>query len=338
MTFRKMLFPAFGLPAAALAVALTAGLTGGPALAQEAYPAARPVTMVVAFPPGGVADLTARPMAISLESILKQRVIVENKAGAGGGIGNAFVAKARPDGYTLLMALSSVTILPEADKINGRAPSYELGQLLPVALVSADPTVLVVRSETPYNTLKDLIAAAKASPGKINYSSSGYYGALHTPMEMLSLAAGIRLFHIPYQGGGPAVTAILGGQVDALASGPGPVVQHIKAGKLRALATWGDKRHPTLPDVPTLRELGVDSEFYIWAGLFAPAGTPEPVIRQLREAVKQAVSDPQFKRSMESSGQPIHYLDAAEFKLFVDKDAKKMADVVKAIGKVEEKK
>lgn len=330
MTFRKMLCPAVA--------ALAAALAAGPAPGQDAYPAAKPITMVVAFPPGGVADLTARPISIPLESILKQRVIVENKPGAGGAIGNAFVAKAKPDGYTLLMALSSVTILPEADKANGRAPSYELGQLLPIALVSADPTVLVVRSETPYHALKDLIAAAKANPGKINYSSSGYYGALHTPVEMLSLAAGIKLFHVPYQGGGPAVTALLGGQVDALASGPGPVVPHIKAGKLRALASWGDKRHPTLPDVPTLKELGIDSEFYIWAGLFAPVGTPEAVLRQLREAVRQAVTDPQFRRSMEGAGQPIQYLDAAEFKQFVDKDAKKMAEVVKAIGKVEEKK
>lgn len=330
MTFPKTMCSAL--------ISLAAALAAGPTLGQDAYPTAKPITMVVAFPPGGVADLTARPMAISLESILKQRVIVENRPGAGGAIGNAFVAKARPDGYTLLMALSSVTILPEADKANGRVPSYELGQLLPIALVSADPTVLVVRSETPYNTLKDLIAAAKANPGTINYSSSGYYGALHTPMEMLSLAAGIKLFHIPYQGGGPAVTALLGGQVAALASGPGPVVQHIKAGKLRPLASWGDKRHPVLPDVPTLKELGVDSEFYIWAALFAPAGTPEPVAKQLREAVKQAVNDPQFKRSMESAGQPIQYLDAGEFKLFLDKDAKKMAEVVKAIGKIEVKK
>jgi tripartite-type tricarboxylate transporter receptor subunit TctC len=319
-------------------ISLVAALAAAPILGQEAYPTAKPITMVVAFPPGGVADLTARPMAIAFENILKQRVIVENKPGAGGGIGNAFVAKARPDGYTLLMALSSVTILPEADKINGRSPAYELNQLLPIALVSADPTVLVVRSESPYKTLQELIAAARANPGKINYSSSGYYSALHTPMEMLSLATGIKLFHIPYQGGGPAVTALLGGQVDALASGPGPVVQHIRAGKLRALATWGDKRHPALPDVPTLKELGVDSEFYIWAGLFAPLGTPEPVIRQLRDAVRQGVSDPQFRRSMDASGQPIQFLDAAEFKQFVDKDAKKMAEVVKAIGKIEEKK
>jgi len=306
--------------------------------AQDAWPNAKPISMVVGFPPGGVADLTARPMAIALERILKQKVLVENKPGAGGGVGNAYVTKARPDGYTLLMALSSVTILPEADKVNGKTPSYTLDQFIPVALVSADPTVLVVRAESPYRTVKDLVDAAKANPGKINYASSGYYSALHTPMEMLSIATGAKMFHIPYQGGGPAVTALLGGQVDALASGPGPVVQHIKAGKLRALASWGDKRHPALPDVPTLKELGIDNEFYIWAGLLAPAGTPEPVITQLRAAVRQAVNDAQFKQIMENSGQPIQYLDQAEFRTFFDKDAKKMADVVKQIGKVEEKK
>ena len=319
-------------------IGLAGVLLAAPGVAQEAWPGARPISMVVAFPPGGVADLTARPMAVVLERILRQKVLVENKAGAGGAVGNAYVAKARPDGYTLLMALSSVTILPEADKVNGKQPAYTLDQLVPVALVSADPTVLVVRAESPYKSVKDLVDAAKANPGKINFASSGYYSALHTPMEMFSIATGARLFHIPYQGGGPAVTALLGGQVDALASGPGPVLQHIKAGKLRALASWGDKRHPALPDVPTLKELGIDSEFYIWAGLFVPTGTPEPVIRQLREAVRQAVVDPLFKQVMEAAGQPIQYLDQAEFRIFFDKDAKKMADVVRQIGRVDDKK
>lgn len=313
-------------------------LQGSPLIAQEAWPLARPIGMVVAFPPGGVADLTARPMAVALEKILKQKVLVENKPGAGGAVGNALVAKARADGYTLLMALSSVTILPEADRVNGRAPGYTLDQLVPVALVSADPTVLVVRAESPYKTLRDFVDAARANPGKINYASSGYYSALHTPMEMLSIATGTKLFHIPYQGGGPAVTAILGGQVEALASGPGPVLQHIRAGKLRALASWGEKRHPALPDVPTLKESGIDNEFYIWAGVFAPFGTPEAVIRQLRDAVRQAVADPQFRQVMEGAGQPIQYLDQAEFRLFFDKDAKKMAEVVRQIGRIDDKK
>ena len=317
---------------------IATGLLSLSAQAQEPWPAARPISMVVAFPPGGVADLTARPLAVALEKILRQKVLVENKPGAGGAVGNALVAKARPDGYTMLMALSSVTILPEADRVNGRVPAYTLDQLVPVALVSADPTVLVVRSESPYKSVKDLLDAAKVNPGKINYASSGYYSALHTPMEMFSIATGAKLFHIPYQGGGPAVTAILGGQVDALASGPGPVLQHIKAGKLRALASWGEKRHSALPEVPTLKELGIDNEFYIWAGLLVPAGTPETLVRQLRDAVRQAVVDPQFQKVMEGAGQPIQYLDQAEFRVFFDKDAKKMADVVRQIGKVEEKK
>ena len=322
-----------------LTLLIASSLAAAPlAQAQDPYPAAKPITRVVAFPPGGVADLTARPIAIPLERILKQKVLIENKPGAGGGIGNAFVAKARPDGYTLLMALSSVTILPEADKVNGKAPGYDLSQLIPIALVSSDPTVLVVRSESPYKTVADLVNAAKANPGKINYSSSGYYSALHTPMAMLEGAAGVSMFHIPYQGGAPAVTALLGGQVEALASGPGPVVQHIKAGKLRALATWGAKPHPALPDVPTLKSLGIDNEFYIWAGLFAPAGTPEPIVKQLRDAVREAVKDSQFVKVMEGAGQPIDYRDQAEFRAFVEADAKKMADVVKRIGKVEEKK
>ena len=319
------------------AFALGALFATGVAFAQEPYPS-RPITMVVAFPPGGVADLTARPIAVPLERILKQKIVVENRTGAGGGIGNAYVARARADGYTLLMALSSISILPEADKVNGRTPSYTLDQFVPIALVSSDPTVLVVKSESAVKSVKDLVAFAKANPGKLNYSSSGLYSALHTPMEMLAIATDIQMFHVPYQGGGPAVAALLGGQVEALASGPGPVIPHIKAGKLRPLATWGARRHPSLPEVPTLKELGIDNEFYIWAGLFAPAGTPEPVVRRLRDAVREAVQDAQFRTAMEGAGQPIDYRDAPDFRAFWEADAKKMADIVKKIGRVEEKK
>ena len=322
----------------AIAVSAFAALFAtGLARAQEAYPS-RPITMVVAFPPGGVADLTARPIAVPLERILRQKIVIENRTGAGGGIGNAYVARAKPDGYTLLMALSSISILPEADKVNGRTPSYTLDQFVPIALVSSDPTVLVVRSESEIKSVKDLVAFAKSNPGKLNYSSSGLYSALHTPMEMLAIATDIRMFHVPYQGGGPAVAALLGGQVEALASGPGPVVPHIKAGKLRPLATWGSRRHPSLPEVPTLKELGIDNEFYIWAGLFAPAATPEPIVRRLREAVREAVQDAQFRAAMEGAGQPIDYRDAPDFRAFWEADARKMAEIVKRIGRVEEKK
>ena len=198
--------------------------------AQEAWPS-KPINMVVAFPPGGVADIVGRPLAVAMEKTLKQPVLVINRAGAGGATGTASVAKAAPDGYTILMALSSISIFPVSDRINGKQPTYEMKEFAPVALVTADPTVLVVRADGPYKTLKEFIDAAKASPGKINYSSSGVYGTLHVAMEIFANAAGIKLFHVPYSGGGPAVTALLGGQVEALASGPAAAIGQIKGGR-----------------------------------------------------------------------------------------------------------
>ncbi len=318
---------------AAMALALLAG----PALAQDAYPS-RPITMIVPFPPGGVADLTGRPTAFAMEKFLKQRIIIENKAGAGGAIGMAATANSKPDGYTIMMALSSISIIPPAERLFDRKPAYEMGQLAPIALISADPTVLVVRSDSPWKTVKDFVDDAKKRPGKINYSSSGIYGTLHMAMEIFASAADIKVFHVPYQGGGPAVTALLGGQVEALASGPSAVIGQIKAGKLRPLATWGDKRLASLPDVPTFKELGYNAEFYIWSGLFAPAGTPAPVLQTLRNAARQAVDDPDFKNAMAKIETPVYYLDAPEFQKFWDKDAKALADAVKRVGKVEEKK
>jgi tripartite-type tricarboxylate transporter receptor subunit TctC len=321
----------------ALGLSAVLGLQAGAALAQDAYPS-RPITMVVPFPPGGVADLTGRPTAIIMEKFLKQRIIVENKAGAGGAIGMAAVANSKPDGYTILMALSSISIIPPAERLFDRKPAYEMNQLAPIALISADPTVLVVRADAPWKTLKDFVESAKKNPGKINYSSSGVYGTLHMAMEIFASAAGIKLFHVPYQGGGPAVSALLGGQVEALASGPSAVISQIKAGKLRPLATWGDKRLASLPDVPTFKEVGYNAEFYIWSGLFAPAATPAPVMQALRGAVRQAVNDPDFKNAMAKIETPVYYLDAPEFQKFWDHDAQVLADAVKRVGRVEDKK
>ena len=307
------------------------------AQAQDAYPS-KPVTMVVPFPPGGVADITGRPLAAMMEKALKQPVVVVNRTGAGGAVGMSQVAKSAPDGYTILMGLSSISIFPVSDRINGRQPAYEMKDFAPVALISSDPTVLVVRTESPYKTLKDFVDAAKANPGKINYSSSGVYGTLHVSMEIFANAAGIQLFHVPYGGGGPAVTALLGGQVEALASGPAAAIGQIKGGKMRALAAWSDKRLALMPDVPTFKELGYDAEFYIWAGVFAPAATPQPVLLRLREAVRTAVNDPDFKAAMDKVATPISYLDAPEFQKFWDTDAKRLAIALEKIGKVEEKK
>jgi tripartite-type tricarboxylate transporter receptor subunit TctC len=315
------------------ALVVGAGTLGG-AEAQDAFPS-RPLSIVVPFPPGGVADLHARPLAPVLERILKQPVAVVNKSGAAGAVGMQAVATSKADGYTLLLALSSISIIPEVDRLFGRPPAYSRDQLAPIALLSADPTVLVVRTESLWRSVADLVADAKRRPGAITFSSSGVYGTLHMAMELFSHAAGIRLRHVPYAGGGPAVTALLGGHVDALASGPSVVIPHLKAGTLRALACWGERRLPALPEVPTLKELGYDAEFYIWAGLFAPKGTPAAVLRVLRDAVRQAAADPEFKGAMAKLETPIQYLDAEDFQRFWDKDAQALAEGVRRVGRVE---
>lgn len=304
------------------------------AAAQESYPA-HPVTLVVPFPPGGVADIVGRPFADALSRELKTPVVIENKPGAGGGIGMGMVAKAKPDGYTLLLALSSISILPEADKVLGRAPLYRLDQFAPLARLTADPTVLAVRADSRWNTLQEFIDDARKRPGAITYGSSGNYGTMHMPMEMFAHAADIKLLHVPFTGGGPAVVALLGGQVDALSTGPSTVLQHVKAGKVRVLASWGDHRLASLPDVRTLSESGYDAVFFQWSGLFAPAGTPAPIIARLREAARIAAADSRFASTLATVETPVAYLDAPELRRFWDADAKKLADAVQRVGKVE---
>ncbi len=311
------------------------GPVAGTSLAAEAYPV-RPIQIIVPFPPGGVADLVARPLAAALEKQLKQPIVIVNKTGAGGAVGMQAQAVAKPDGYTLMVALSSISVMPEVDALFGRPPVYKLSDFAPIALLSSDPTVLVVSSKSPWKTVADFVADAKKRPGEIKYASSGVYGTMHVAMEMFAHAAGIKLRHIPTGGGGPALTALLGGHVDAISGGPNVSIPHIKAGTVKVLAGWGDKRLPALADVPTLKELGYkDVEFYIWSGFFAPAATPEPVIKVLREATAKAVQAPDFKAAMDKMETPIAYLDAPEFKKFWDKDAERLIRSVRNIGKVE---
>jgi len=310
------------------------GLLCYASLANAQFPD-RAITMVVPFPPGGLADAVARPVAEAMSRDLKQPVVVENKPGAGGGIGMAAVAKAKPDGYTILMSLSSYTVLPEADKLFGRAPMYQLDQLKPVARFTADPTVFAVRADAPWKTLQDFVKDARANPGKFTYGSSGNYGTMHVPMEMFAGAAGVKMVHVPYTGAGPAIVGLLGGQVDALSTGPATVVQQVKAGKVRVLAHWGDVRLVALPDVPSMKESGTNVEYAQWSGLFVPAGTPDAVLQRLRDAARAAANDPRVKDVLLTAGSPVQYLDAPEFQRYVDADAAKMADVVKRIGKVE---
>ena len=315
---------------------VAAGLftAAGLAAAQAAYPT-KPITMIVPFPPGGLADIVGRPVAEAMGRDLGQPVVIENKGGAGGGIGMAQVAKAAPDGYTILMALSSYSVLPEADLLLGRQQMYAYNALRPIARITADPTVLAVRADAPWKTVKDFVEDARKRPGAINFGSSGNYGTMHVPMEILKQVANVRMTHIPYTGAGPAVVALLGGQVDAVASGPATVLQQVKAGKLRVLAHWGTARLETMPDVPSLKQSGYNAEYAQWSGVFVPANTPEPVVQRLRAAARAAANDPKVKDVIMNAGSPVLYQDTPDFEKYVQADVRRMGEVVRKIGKVE---
>lgn len=316
-----------------LFVLLTA-IAAGPVWAQEPYPT-RPISMVVAFPPGGVADNTARPVAAALERILKQPVTVLNKAGAAGAVGYQATATSKPDGYTLLMALVSVSVLPEVDKLFARPQNYTREQLTGIARINADPSMLVVRADAPWKTLKDLVDDAKKRPGEIVFTSSGLYGAAHIPMEMFIKAAGIKMRHLPTTGGGPMMNAMLGGHAQAVMTPVSLAAQHVKAGKLRLLAHSGTTPVAAFPEVPSFKSQGYDVEYTAWAGLVAPRDTPPHIIKILRDATRQAVKEPEVIASHAKLETPIAYMDADEFNAWWAKDAAKLAEVVKQIGKVE---
>jgi len=317
-----------------LATMLALATAGQATQAQSGWPE-RPITMIVPFPPGGVADTVARPVAEALARELRQPVVVENRAGAGGATGIGAVTRAPADGYTVLLSLSSISILPEADKILGRKPQFTIEQFKPIARFTADPTVFVVRADAPWKTLAEFLADAKKNPAKYNFGSSGNYGTMHVPMEMLKAKAGFRMTHIPYTGAGPALLALMGGQVDAVASGPSTVAQQIKAGKLRALGHWGDKPLQSLPEVPSLKALGYPVQFSQWAGLFVPAAVPDEVVTRLRAAARKVAVDPAVVGTIGKAGSPIEYLDAPEFQAYWDADARLMVEAVRGIGKVE---
>jgi tripartite-type tricarboxylate transporter receptor subunit TctC len=314
--------------------ASAAAIAAGSAQAQEVYPS-RAVTLINPFPPGGAVDVVGRPLAAVLEPIVKQPVVIETKAGAAGAVGAQFGANARPDGYTMLMHITSISGFAEVDKLFGRQPKFTRADFIPVARYVADPCVIVVNDQQPHKTLQELIDDAKKRPNGLIFSSSGLYGALHLPTALFMKAAGIQLRHLPTAGGGPALTAILGNNAQVLVSSIAAANAQMKAGKLRALASFGGQRSPSLPNVPTMKELGYDIEYYLWVGLFAPKNTPANVISTWREASKKAVATEEFKKAIANLGQDIAYMDQPEFQRFWDADAKRVEAAVQSIGKVE---
>jgi tripartite-type tricarboxylate transporter receptor subunit TctC len=314
--------------------ASTAAIWTDQAVAQDAYPT-RPITILNAFPPGGINDLVTRPAASALEIIFKQPVVVETKSGAAGGVGAQVAATARPDGYTLLSHNNGISGYAEVDKLFGRQPKVTRADFIPLARLCADPVLVLVNDQQPYKTLAEFVAEAKKNPEKIVYSSGGFYGASHLPVALLEKATGLKgMRHLPTAGGGPAITAALGNNAQLTTQTVQATLSHVKAGKLRALATFGAQRSKTLPDVPTMKELGYDVTYYLWVGLFAPKGTPAPIVSTLTAAIDRAAASPQFVEPLTNVGLEPSYLAAAEFAKFWDEDIRRAEDTIRDIGKV----
>jgi tripartite-type tricarboxylate transporter receptor subunit TctC len=316
-------------------VGAATALVTGTAVAQDAYPA-RAITFVNPFPPGGVADVIGRPLAAALEPVIKHPVVIESKTGAAGAVGAQYVASAKPDGYTLLVHITSISGFADVDKLFGRQPKFTNASFIPIARLVADPIVMVVNSASPHMTLKDLVEDAKKRPNQIIFSSSGLYGASHIPTALFAqVAGGLQMRHLPTTGGGPAITAVLGNNAQFFMSPSSIAIPQIKGGKMRPLAVSAATRSRNLPDVPTFKESGYDLEYYFWVGLFAPKGTPASVIGYLRDAVKKAAHSPAYQTALGNLGQDLAYMDQPEFAQFWEADAKRMEDAIRQIGRVQ---
>ena len=313
---------------AAVAMAIAGlGLGGTAALAQGGYPA-KTITMIVPAAAGGTTDLAARMAAQALAPVIGQSVVVDNKGGGNGSIAASLVKRAEADGYTLLMQYSGYHVIsPHLTKTR----TWEQGDFQPVANVLSAPQIIVVRSELPVKTLAELVAYAKANPGKLNYASSGNGSLQHVTGAMLEQQAGIKMVHVPYKGTGPALQDLLGGQVDLTFGTAPPFMPHVQSGKLRVLAVTGTQRLPSLPDAPTTAEAGYAGvNATSWFAVFAPAATPRPVIDKLTADLKKVVENPAFTQKAQEQGATADYMNPQQLGAMVKTDWANWAQVVKS--------
>lgn len=300
--------------------------TATSAFAQTAYPT-KPITLVVTYPPGGGADAMARLIAPKMGEALGQTVVVENRAGASGQIGAAAVAKANPDGYTLMLDASSFSVNPS---LYPKLPYDSLKAFQPIGVVALFPNVVLVNANFPAKNISELTAAARKAKDAVSYASSGNGSAQHLAGALFESAAKVDMIHVPYKGGGPALNDVIGGQVPLFFGNLASTLQHVQSGKLKALAVTSDKRSPILPDVPTLSESGLKgTEIYEWNAVFAPANTPESVMKKLAAAFQQALDAPEVKARVAQLGGELQKSSPEQARAFIEQQINLWGRVVK---------
>jgi tripartite-type tricarboxylate transporter receptor subunit TctC len=279
----------------------------------------RPIVLVVPNPPGGLVDTSARLLSEPLTRVIGQPVIVDNKPGASGNTAYQYVAKAKPDGYTLLISYSGYHVGNPA--LMDKLPWDPIKDFSPIALLTVSTNVIAVHPSLPVNNLKEFIAYAKANPGKLNYASQGNGSVSHIGTEMFKQTTGVDMVHVPYKGSGPAIQDVLAGQVQVFISTPPSVMQHVQSGKLKGLAVTGKNRHPGMPNVPTTAEAGLPSfQLESWVALYAPAGTPAPIVAKLTDAVKKSLALPEVKERADVAGVELRYLNPGATDALVKKE------------------
>ncbi len=319
-----------GLIAAILLALLTTALAG----AQDAFPS-RLITIVNPNAPGGAGDIIGHGITEPLRQAFKQTVILTNRAGAGGAVGGAYVAQAPADGYTVLLNTVTHVLIPITDNVMGRPAAYSVNDFILAARIIADPLLLVVHQSIPVATVKEFVAYAKSKPGQIVYSSTGLYGSGHIAMMMLARAAGLQLLHSPFNGGGPAMTAVLGNHSNVYFAPAGVANPHVQSGRVKLLAQSGPSRVALFPDTPTVKEAGYDVDLILWAGFFLPVRTPPAVVKTWQTALRESAQDSRFRDAMTRVNVTVDYLDGDALKIWYENELKRLEREIRAIGKLE---
>jgi tripartite-type tricarboxylate transporter receptor subunit TctC len=312
-----------------LIIALVGAVGFSAPVSSQTYPS-RPVRLVIPFPPGGPADIFGRLIAFKLTDALREQVVVDNRGGGNGNIGAEFVARSSPDGYTLMLLPSA---LAANASLYSKLPYSLVGDFTGVASLGTFPLLLVTHPSVPVRTVPELIAAAKARPGELNFASAGSGGGAHLAAEIFSRTAGIRMVHVPYKGTGPAVLGVLGGQVSLMFASVPSVIQHVRAGKLNALAVTSSERSPAAPELPTVSEQGLPGyEVVSWFGIVAPTGTPADIVKRLNEDVRRVLVLPEFQDRLKDEGGRALAMTPQEFSAFIRSEAVRWAKIVRDVG------